>query len=369
MTVIWIVAAGAAAVAAGLGLAAAGAAWLALSRERRLARLHRDFDDLLHASDSAPESRRLLVEHAVRLVPGAGAGLLLSGAGGDRLLPTLEAGTDRASLAGIRTHGRAARDCLAIRLQRPHTRRAADTTTMRCEICGAVEGELVCEPVNASGETIGALIVASPTRITRRRRAALAESIRRAAPVLAGLPDSAQDEARALSDPLTTLPNRRAAELALRRMTAHAGRALSPLSAVVVELDHFPAITDLQGRDRADQALSSVAGLMAGAVRASDFVARWGPCRFLLLLPDTGQAGAAELAEKIRGRVEKAELVKLHPLTASFGVACLPEDALDGEQLLLGAERAAEFAATLGGNRVHAVRRAPARPPYEPGGQ
>lgn len=363
MTGIWIAALAAAAGAGTLALAAAVAAWVALSRERRLARLAGEFDELLRASESAAESRRLLVEHAVRLVPGAGAGFLLSGPGGDRLIPTLDVGADRTPLRSIRPERLPARACLAIRLQRPHRRPAGDATPARCDVCGAVEGEVVCQPVSAGGETVGALVVASDRPILARRRAALADSVRRVAPVLAGLPDPSGTDEHALSDPLTSLPNRRAAEQTLRRMAAHAGRAVSPLAAVMVELDHFRAVIEIQGRERADRVLATAAALIAGAVRGSDFVARWSETRFLLLLPDTGRTGAAELAEKIRRQIEATELVKLHPVTTSLGVACLPEDALDGEQLRLGAERAVEFAVTLGGNRVHAIRRAPARPP------
>jgi diguanylate cyclase (GGDEF)-like protein len=89
-------------------------------------------------------------------------------------------------------------------------------------------------------------------------------------------------------------------------------------------------------------------------VRASDFVARYGGEEFLILAPDTDRRGGAELAEKLRRDIEMLALPAIGQLTASFGVAALPEDAVDPHELLRHADRALYAAKALGRNRVQA---------------
>ena len=100
-------------------------------------------------------------------------------------------------------------------------------------------------------------------------------------------------------------------------------------------------------------------------MRASDFAARYGGEEFLVLLPDTDRAGAVEVAEKLRRAVERTEMRDIGNLTASFGIACLPEDAGEPEQLLRKADRALYAAKARGRNRVEVA--APAGGPPFPG--
>jgi diguanylate cyclase (GGDEF)-like protein len=159
-------------------------------------------------------------------------------------------------------------------------------------------------------------------------------------------------ERRAASDALTGLPNRRAADETLKRMAAHAGRTLMPLSVVIADLDHFKQVNDLHGHDLGDKALAAVGQILAEGLRASDFAARYGGEEFLLLLPDTDRAGAGQVAEKLRRAIEMAEIGDLGPMTASFGIATLPDDAVEPEQLVRNADRALYAAKALGRNRV-----------------
>lgn len=358
MVGIWIVA-GAAALA--LALAAAGGllAWAMLARERRLISLGRELDELLAASRSAPDRRRLLVDHAQQVATGAAAALLTPAPSGDRLVPHLGGADADGRLRALRP-GPA---CVALRLGDGYGRRPGEPKVALCEVCGPVEGHIACEPLIWSGTRVGALLVTSPRRISDRARAALRDSARRTAPLLGAgaghghvLPADA-----ALAGPLTALPDRRAAERVIGRMVAHAGRTLTPLALILVELDHFAALAELHGGEPAADALAAAGRLIGGTVRASDFGARCGDADFLLLLPDTGRAGAVELAEKIRQRIERTALVARHPVTASLGVATLPDDAVDAGGLLARAEQALTAARELGRNRVHAAE--PAGPP------
>jgi diguanylate cyclase (GGDEF)-like protein len=114
----------------------------------------------------------------------------------------------------------------------------------------------------------------------------------------------AAQERMALTDQLTGLMNRRGMESALGREAARARRAGSPMSVLLCDIDHFKRINDTHGHAAGDSVLRQVGRCLAGAVRASDVVARWGGEEFLILLPDTALEGARTCAEHVRQMVE-----------------------------------------------------------------
>jgi diguanylate cyclase (GGDEF)-like protein len=342
-----------------LGLLIAGGAVASarglVRRERQLDDAGRELDELLQSSGSAAESQRLLITNATRILPGAGCGVLLVAEGGERLEPKLADAVDQTPLHGIRTDGLGARSCLAMRLGRSHERSLDKSPLAPCGVCGAIDADVACEPLVSGSEIIGTVLVAHAERISDRERAALRDSARRAAPILAGQRELAKVEERAVTDALTGLPNRRAAEEMIRRMVAQAGRSLSPLGVVLLDLDRFRVLNDLHGLSHGDRALAAVGRLLSATVRASDFAARFGGEEFLLLLPETDRHGAMELAEKVRRQIERTELVQTGPITASFGVAGLPEDAVDPRELIRKADRALYMAKAQGRNRVESA--------------
>jgi diguanylate cyclase (GGDEF)-like protein len=177
-----------------------------------------------------------------------------------------------------------------------------------------------------------------------------------ASPVLANLRNLALSQARALTDGLTGLPNRRAADDTLKRMAAHAGRTASPLAAVLFDLDHFKQINDLCGHEKGDEVLAAVGVAVTSSLRASDFAARFGGEEFILLLPDTNRDGAVTVAEKLREALAAVEVAGVsRPITASLGVAALPEDAAEPTLLLRVADRALYVAKSRGRNRVETL--------------
>ncbi|MGH2894274.1 MAG: diguanylate cyclase, partial [Solirubrobacteraceae bacterium] len=309
------------------GIAVATARAL-VRRERALDDAGRELDELLQSAGSAEESQRLLITNAERILPGAGCGVLLVADGGERLAPKLGDAVDQTPLHGIRTDGLGARSCLAMRLGRSHERSQDRSPLAPCGVCGAINADVACEPLVSGSEIIGTLLVAHPGRITDREHAALRDSARRAAPILASQRELARAQERSVADALTGLPNRRAAEETIRRMVAQAGRSLNPLGVVLLDLDRFRVLNDLHGHSHGDKALAAVGRLLAATIRASDLAARFGGEEFLLLLPETDRQGSIELAEKIRKQIERTELVQTGPITASFGVAELDPDAM-----------------------------------------
>jgi diguanylate cyclase (GGDEF)-like protein len=325
------------------------------SRAVARAECQRELRELLQVSASEAESQQLLIHHVERIVPGAGAAVVNRSETEDRLEVALRAGVAATPVAGVHTDGLRRRSCMAVRLSRTYERRPGADPLMQCDVCGRLAGQVACEPLLVGGRVIGSVLVAHEKRIVASQRAQLRESVVQAAPILANQRNLELAEWRAASDPLTGLPNRRAADDTIRRMAAHAGRTLTSLAVLLIDLDRFKQINDRHGHDQGDKALAVVGEVLAASVRASDFAARYGGEEFIVLLPDTDRRGAREVAEKIRSAIENAEMPMGVTLTASIGVAALPEDAVDPDHLVRKADRALYAAKARGRNRVESA--------------
>ena len=348
----------AAGLVAGVALLLAAAvvalAGRAQRRERACAVRLTELRELLRVSGSEAESRQLLLRHAQRLAPTAGVAVLARVASDSRLEASFGERVVETPLRPLISGRLDADACLAIRLGRGQDRRdrAGGDGLMPCALCGRVTGDIACEPLQVHGCPLGALLVAAADPLRADVRDQLRESVAATAPILAIQRSLELADRRAASDPLTDLPNRRAADETLVRLSAQAGRMVSPMAAVLVDLDRFAQVNERCGHERGDAALSMVGRVLCAGVRASDFVARYGGETFLVLAPDTDRTGAAELAEKLRRDVELLALPGVGLITASFGVAALPEDAVDPQRLLRRADRALYAAKALGRNRV-----------------
>ncbi len=131
---------------------------------------------------------------------------------------------------------------------------------------------------------------------------------------------------QASADPLTGLANRRRLDDELDRQISLAQRHRHPLSAVIVDLDHFKLVNDEHGHDTGDRVLVEAALRLAATVREGDLVGRWGGEEFLVIAPHADHRAAIELAERCRARIAGSPYPVIGPLTASFGVATLAPD-------------------------------------------
>lgn len=125
---------------------------------------------------------------------------------------------------------------------------------------------------------------------------------------------------QAMTDPLTGIANRYAAEQRLAAEHADALRHNRALSVAICDVDHFKRINDEHGHDTGDAVLRAIASLLADNVRVNDVAARWGGEEFVLLLPDSSIDAATEIAERCRQAIHDAHPSGL-PVTATFGVA------------------------------------------------
>lgn len=131
-------------------------------------------------------------------------------------------------------------------------------------------------------------------------------------------------------DPLTGAYSRRYVFQLLDRHVANLRRHGTPVSIVMLDLDHFKRVNDQYGHPVGDRALSAASLAVTGVLREGDLLARIGGEEFLVLLPMTDQAGALLLAERLRQTLADTQLQEggaTINLPASFGVAQLrPEE-------------------------------------------
>ncbi|MDZ5736916.1 GGDEF domain-containing protein [Pseudomonas asiatica] len=159
---------------------------------------------------------------------------------------------------------------------------------------------------------------------------------------------------KALLDPLTGLPNRAAwserVEREMLEWQAHGGH----LAMAILDLDHFKRINDSYGHLAGDKVLKIVADQLRKRLRSHDFIARFGGEEFVLLLPQTSPAAAAQIAEVLRATVEacpfhfKGERVVI---TTSIGLGAF-RPGERGDQVLKRADAALYRAKESGRNRV-----------------
>ncbi len=166
-------------------------------------------------------------------------------------------------------------------------------------------------------------------------------------------------EALSVTDDLTRLYNARYLNVALRREARLATRNARPLSLLFIDLDGFKSINDNHGHLAGSRALVEAGAVIRGSARETDIVARFGGDEFALILPDTGSPGAMAVAERIRDRIARhsflaADGLIIH-LTASVGVATLPDVAMAADELVQAADAAMYQVKDRGKNGIQAA--------------
>jgi diguanylate cyclase (GGDEF)-like protein len=154
----------------------------------------------------------------------------------------------------------------------------------------------------------------------------------------------------AATDGLTGVANRRSFDAELDRLDRLRREQGQPYALVLVDVDHFKAVNDTLGHQAGDEVLQVVAGLLAQAARAGDVAARYGGEEFALLLPGADAVTACAVAE--RARLALHDVHEPVRVSASFGVACAPEDGDSPAALVEAADDALLRAKRSGRDRV-----------------
>ncbi len=180
------------------------------------------------------------------------------------------------------------------------------------------------------------------------------------------LDDSAQHIARAIraerlyeqaiKDALTGLFNKRYMLDQLENHLRSALRHGTPLTLILLDIDHFKKVNDTHGHLTGDIVLKAVATVLRKGVRACDFACRYGGEEMAVILPEGDLAGAAGLAERLRAAIEacphtsdKGVSIKV---TSSLGVAQFAAGVERGEDLIARADAALYHAKESGRNQV-----------------
>ncbi|RFU44731.1 GGDEF domain-containing protein [Paraburkholderia sp. DHOC27] len=162
----------------------------------------------------------------------------------------------------------------------------------------------------------------------------------------------------AATDPLTGLSNRRVLDARLDEEWRRARRNGSPMSVLFVDVDHFKRFNDTYGHAAGDEVLAAVSECIDSVVRRSvDLVARYGGEEFAVVLPDTAEAGASLVAEKIRKKVQGMQFdhgASDHgTVTVSVGCATrLPSKGGSALELMAAADQQLYEAKSAGRNQV-----------------
>lgn len=163
-------------------------------------------------------------------------------------------------------------------------------------------------------------------------------------------------EMLATTDELTGLHNRRSLLNRLKFEVARTRRFRTPLSAVMLDVDHFKQVNDEFGHQLGDEVLAAVGRLVRENIRVIDVAGRYGGEELCILLPNTPLEGARKFAETLRSRIEAqvhsagARTVRV---TASLGIGSFNHmDIDDADMLLKQADAALQRAKADGRNRV-----------------
>jgi diguanylate cyclase (GGDEF)-like protein len=162
----------------------------------------------------------------------------------------------------------------------------------------------------------------------------------------------------ALSDPLTALPNVRAAARELDAALTQAQSTEQPLAVLLIDGDNLRRYNEVGGYAAGDKMIQDLSAALRHQLRPGDFIARWRVGdEFLVLLPNTTLPAALMVGERLCRAVREASQNWRLPISISIGVAARPHHGLTDSELLARAEAAKDEAKAQGKDRVVSAQR------------
>ncbi len=310
-----------------------------VGRERKLRRLAQSMESMLRAADEE-ELVRVSLEALNRFLPHVRC--RFSKAKAD--IPHVDlwnrdfGATEDSVVAGCEDTSPGA--CLALRLERPFV--SPNRGTLRCQ--GAGDECKICIPVLVDGAVVGVftlLLAEQKAEMNEEELGLLANYISMAFTRLRQINSLLT---LSLTDPVTQLPNRRFAVLALEREIRRSERASGSFALAALDIDHFKQVNDRYGHAEGDRVLSLLGKVGKQVLRGGDLLARLGGDEFLVLLPEISEEAAKIALERFRESfgqaVHAAGVRDLAPGVAlSVGLVTFPAHGRRAEDLLAAADR------------------------------
>lgn len=167
-----------------------------------------------------------------------------------------------------------------------------------------------------------------------------------------------QVEIMAITDQLTGIYNRRRLATVLEKEFKRSIRYKTPLSCLMIDIDHFKRINDRFGHHAGDMVIREIAQILAKNAREIDTVARWGGEEFIALFPQTEKEGAMQPASRILNTIAEHPFPEIgdERITVSIGIASVPDPSIDTEEKLLHSSDIALYTAKKNGrNRIEII--------------
>jgi diguanylate cyclase (GGDEF)-like protein len=167
-------------------------------------------------------------------------------------------------------------------------------------------------------------------------------------------------EQESITDSVMGIFNRRYLDRRLEEEFQRSRRYASPLSILLLDIDHFKAVNDTYGHQAGDFVLNGLGRILLQNVRPSDIVARYGGEEVMIIAPNTDVSSAHVLAERLRQNIEthgfeitddNSRGNRIH-VTVSLGLAFLAKEEKDTRRLIQSADRALYRAKGMGRNRT-----------------
>jgi diguanylate cyclase (GGDEF)-like protein len=310
-----------------------------------------EFSETLQLTADESEAHAVLKRHLERSLTETDVTVLNRNNSADRLEAVTPISPDSPLLS--RLEGAKPRSCLAVRHARTHRQGEGLDPLVACSVCDGCATRSSCTPLLVSGEVIGSVLALHEAPLEDNELGRIRESVAQAAPILANLRNLAIAELRASTDALTGLPNKRAASDSMKRMVAQALRTGTTLAVLMLDLDHFKQINDRFGHGRGNEVLAAVGAALRAVLRDADFAGRYGGEEFVAMLPGVSIQGAIIAAEKIRSTFSDIFIADLdHAVTASIGIAMIPDHGGDPTSIERAADNALYAAKRNGRDRV-----------------
>ena len=221
--------------------------------------------------------------------------------------------------------------------------------------------EVVCSvPLVSADRTIGVLNANDPLYSESRSLDLIGRVVRIASHLAVSIHNTILfEKVRDLStrDSMTGLYNFRHFHETLRLEVERAKRYDEPLSCIMIDIDDFKEVNDSYGHQVGDLVLKALAQSISIAVRASDISARYSGDEFVVLLPKTDKRFARRMAQRLMelfsGReIQIPDEERSVNVTLSIGIAGLPDDTVDMEELMRFADSSLYRAKSSGKNRI-----------------